>query len=120
MQRLHFVSAMVIGVLAFAPLVQAKDHIVQMGSTNGRLIYEPKTVTVAKGDTVTWTMGKAGPHNVVFSKAPAGVDVTTISHKKLVNKTDPTFKTTFAEAGDYSYFCTPHKGAGMVGKITVK
>jgi plastocyanin len=32
-------------------------------------------------------------------------------------------KTTFPEdtpAGEYTYYCEPHRGAGMIGKITVE
>jgi plastocyanin len=29
------------------------------------------------------------------------------------------FDVTFPEAGDYTYWCGPHKGAGMVGTIHV-
>lgn len=118
--KFRLISALVVGMLTIAPTVLAKEHTIQMGANNGRLVYEPKALTIAKGDTVVWTMGKAGPHNVIFDKAPAGVDVKAISHPKLVNKTDPTFKTTFTAVGDYGYNCKPHKGAGMVAKITVK
>ncbi len=120
MQFLKVLTTVAIGVLLVAPMAQAKNYTVQMGANNGRLIFVPNTLTLAKGDTVNWTVGKAGPHNVVFSKAPAGVDVKAISHTKLVAKTDPSFVSTFATPGDYAYNCVPHKGAGMVAKITVK
>jgi plastocyanin len=115
-------AAMVVGVLALAPLAQAAEVEVKMGAANGRLVFEPKEVTIKKGDSVRWVFVKAGPHNVMFDKAkvPAGVDAATISHKKLVNKTDPSFVTKFDKVGEYYYFCVPHKGAGMVGEVVVK
>ena len=30
------------------------------------------------------------------------------------------FDVAFAEAGDYTYWCGPHKGAGMIGTIHVE
>jgi plastocyanin len=93
---------------------------VEMGGNAGQLKFVPNAITVKPGGKIKWVLNKAGPHNVVFDSAPAGVDVKAISHPKLVNKTDPSFVTTFTVPGDYTYHCAPHKGAGMIGKITVK
>jgi len=112
--------AMAIGVLALAPMAQAAEVTVNMGAANGRLVFEPKEVDIKKGDTVRWVFVKAGPHNVIFDKAPAGVDVKSLSHTKLIAKTDPSFVTKFDVVGEYKYACAPHKGAGMMGKIEVK
>ncbi|WP_218082335.1 plastocyanin [Anthocerotibacter panamensis] len=122
MRGLTVLSAVAIGVLFLAPMVQAKEVVVSMGSASGRLIFEPKEVTISKGDTVRWKYVKAGPHNVVFDpkKVPAGIDAVALSHKKLISKDDPTYVTKFDKPGEYYYFCTPHKGAGMVGEVTVK
>jgi len=120
MRAMNVLSAVVVGVMVLAPVAHAANVEVEMGGKNGSLMFMPKTLVIKKGDTVTWEMQKAGPHNVIFDAAPAGVDVKALSHPKLVNKTDPSFVTTFTVPGDYSYHCAPHKGAGMVGKITVQ
>jgi plastocyanin len=54
------------------------------------------------------------PHNVVFEKA------TDKSHKNLVFSPGDGYESTFNEAGEYSYYCEPHRGAGMVGKVVVQ
>jgi plastocyanin len=70
---------------------------------------------------------KVPPHNVVFdaAKNPAK-DATlakSLSHKNLMMSAGQKETTTFpadAPAGDYTFYCEPHRGAGMVGTITVQ
>jgi plastocyanin len=86
---------------------------VKMGSDKGQLVFEPKEVTINVGDTVKWVNNKAFPHNVVFE----GHDE--LSHKKLAQKPKAELESTFNESGEFTYYCAPHRGAGMVGKIIV-
>jgi plastocyanin len=86
---------------------------VKMGNGKGQLVFEPKVLTIKVGDTVRWINYKAYPHNVVFNDE-------SLSHKKLLLKPQQTVETTFTKAGEYEYYCTPHRGAGMVGKIIVQ
>jgi hypothetical protein len=37
----------------------------------------------------------------------------------LLNAQDETVTVTLTKPGTYEYYCEPHQGAGMVGKITV-
>ena len=87
---------------------------VYMGSNGGQLVFDPKVVTIKVGDTVKWVNNKAFPHNVVFDGHAE------LSHKKLAQKPKAVLKTTFNEAGEFSYYCSPHRGAGMVGKVIVQ
>jgi plastocyanin len=101
----------------------AASHTVVMGGAKG-LVFEPSALTIKAGDTVEFTVGQLPPHNVVFDKVP-GDDkalAASLSHKGLEGA-GSSFKVTFpadAPAGEYSYFCLPHRGAGMVGKISVQ
>jgi plastocyanin len=117
MSRFAIAAALLVSAATILPAGQvfAKEYVVNMGTKTGQLQYEPKTLSIAKGDTVKWVVQKAGPHNVVFDGADAAY-----SHKKLAAKTDPTFVTKFDKAGTFKYNCTPHKAAGMIGEITVK
>jgi plastocyanin len=92
----------------------AEVYTVKMGGDNGQLAYVPKVLTIKVGDTVKWVNNKAFPHNVVFEGQPE------LSHKKLMQKPQQEVETTFTEPGEYTYYCTPHRGAGMVGKIIVQ
>lgn len=72
--------------------------------------FTPSAVTIAKGGTVTWTIGTRR-HNVTFfanPAAPASVEA----------GTNVTASRTFPQAGSYPYNCSLH--AGMTGIITVQ
>lgn len=100
---------------------------VKMGADNGMLSFVPAKVTIKPGDTVEWVNNKVSPHNVVFdlAKTPAaGKDLAkSLSHKALAMKPGEKFTATFpadAAGGTYTYYCEPHRGAGMVGTISVE
>ncbi len=104
----------------------AATFTVKMGSDNGMLVFEPKSITVKPGDTVRWEMNKVGPHNAVFdasgipganAKLASG-----LSRSKLLFSAGEAYEVTIpadAPAGKYSYYCQPHRGAGMVGEVVV-
>lgn len=102
----------------------AETYTVKMGTNKG-LVFEPKVVSVKPGDVVKWEVGVLPPHNVVFdvSKIPGGSKdlADKMSHKGL-ESAGKSFELTIpadAPAGEYSYFCLPHRGAGMVGKVVI-
>ena len=110
-------SALVLVVSTFFLSVSpaAADTVsVKMGSDSGMLKFVPETVTIKEGDTVKWENNKMSPHNVVFENASDK------SHKNLVFSPGDGYESTFNEAGEYSYYCEPHRGAGMVGKVVVQ
>ena len=92
----------------------AETYEVKMGSDNGMLQFVPNTLTIKEGDTVKWVNNKMAPHNVVFDSSNLK------SHKQLVFSPGESYETTFKETGEYSYYCEPHRGAGMVGKVVVQ
>lgn len=112
------ISFLLLGlVIAFNTLtanVYAETFTVKMGSDKGALVFEPKNITIKAGDTIQWINNKAYPHNIVVQGEAE------LSHKKLLVKPAATVESTFTAAGEYSYYCTPHRGAGMVGKVTVQ
>ena len=42
-----------------------------------------------------------------------------LDHEALAMLPGEEFDVTFTEAGDYTYWCAPHKGAGMIGHVHV-
>ncbi len=112
------ISLLVLGLVISFNLVTAnvaaETITVKMGSDRGALVFEPKDVIIQSGDTIKWVNNKAYPHNVIVQGEAE------LSHKKLLVKPGATVESTFATAGEYSYYCTPHRGAGMVGKVTVQ
>ena len=75
----------------------------------GNFSFNPATLTVAVGTTVTWTNGDDIPHKVVS---------TDNVFKGKVLDTDEKFSYTFPKAGTYPYFCLIHPK--MTGKIVVQ
>ncbi len=80
---------------------------------NESMVYSKKIVKINTGDTVFWKATDKG-HNVEFIKngVPEGVD----KFKSKFNK-DAEYK--FTVPGIYAYWCTPHKGMGMIGFVVV-
>ncbi|MGB3493737.1 MAG: plastocyanin [Elainellaceae cyanobacterium] len=104
---------------AFASTVEVK-----MGADSGMLQFVPSEVTVSPGDTVKFVMNKLGPHNVVFDKTPGDADLAkSLSANGLLFAPGESVDVAIpsdAPTGTYSYYCTPHRGAGMAGKIVVQ
>ena len=118
-------AALVVSSCAFlASPAFAADQTVKMGSDGGLLIFEPATITVSQGDTVTWENNKMAPHNVVFDakSIPGGKSTADkLTNSKLTFSPGESYSSTFdVEPGEYTYYCAPHRGAGMVGKIIVQ
>jgi len=85
---------------------------VTMGS-NGNLVFEPAEISISAGDTVHFVNGMLPPHNVIVEDHPE------LSHDALLFMPGESFDVTFTEAGDYTYWCAPHKSAGMIGHAHV-
>ncbi|KAI3507106.1 hypothetical protein L2E82_21589 [Cichorium intybus] len=96
---------------------------VLLGDNDGGLVFEPSTFSIASGEKIVFKNNRGFPHNVVFDEdeVPAGVDASKISmsEEDLLNAGGETYAVTLTEKGTYSFYCSPHQGAGMVGKVTV-
>ncbi len=117
------VVMLVIGSLVFSSPAEAANYTVTMGA--GGLQFGPKKVAVKPGDTVTFKNGMLAPHNVMFNpaKSPDSDLAKSLSHKQLAFKAGESFDVQIpadAKSGDYEFFCTPHRGAGMVGHLVVE
>ncbi|HVN75078.1 MAG TPA: cupredoxin family copper-binding protein [Thermoanaerobaculaceae bacterium] len=70
--------------------------------------FNPATITVPAGTTVTWTNRDDMPHTVVANDR---------SFRSGALDTEQTFSHTFEAPGTFVYFCSIH--ASMVGKVIV-
>jgi len=77
-----------------------------------KMVYSQEVVNVEVGDTVTWIPTSKG-HNVEIVAAPDGFDIP----KKSKNSKEVSID--FTVPGIYYYWCTPHKGMGMIGLVVV-
>ena len=86
---------------------------VQMGA-DGNLVFSPDEVTINAGESVHFINNMLPPHNVVVE------DHDELSHEALAMLPGEDFEVAFPEAGDYTYWCAPHKGTGMIGTVHVE
>eukprot|EP00192_Tetraselmis_astigmatica_P015272 CAMPEP_0117661830 /NCGR_PEP_ID=MMETSP0804-20121206/7742_1 /TAXON_ID=1074897 /ORGANISM="Tetraselmis astigmatica, Strain CCMP880" /LENGTH=155 /DNA_ID=CAMNT_0005468715 /DNA_START=68 /DNA_END=535 /DNA_ORIENTATION=+ len=115
-------QAATVGVASLALTLGANAATIKLGSDSGALVFEPSSVTVSKGEKVTWVNNAGFPHNIVFDEdnVPEGVNVDKISRDDYLNAPGETYELSFDTPGEYGYYCEPHQGAGMQGKIIVQ
>ena len=106
---MKFIFALLASIFFAAP-AWAVD--VQMGA-NGNLVFEPAEVSISAGESVHFINNMLPPHNVVVEDHPEW------SHEGLAMLPGEDFEVAFPEPGDYTYWCAPHKGAGMIGTVHV-
>ena len=112
--------ALVLAVLALAAGLAvpalAKNADVSIVGTS----FQPATITVGVGDTVTWTTTQSiGQQHSVTSGKPGAADSGKAFDSGIVlTKNGDTYSFTFPTAGEYDYYCIVH-GAAMSGHVTV-
>ncbi len=118
--RLGLVAGvLLVALAAIGPALAATKTVEIIDKT-----FAPADITIAPGDTVTWTVTKSigEPHTVTATAtggAKPAFDSSTDDPGLAKLKDDGgTFSFTFAEAGTYAYLCTIH-AADMKGTITV-
>ena len=84
-----------------------QDATIQVVMTNRT--FDPVTVSIEVGDTVTWTNQDAPKHDVVAENG---------EFKSSLFDTGGTYSYTFTEAGTYPYHCSIHPG--MIGTVIVQ
>jgi len=108
-------SLVMLSALSISLSALAADQTIEMLNKleKENMVFSKKIVKIDKGDTVFWKATKAG-HNVEFIKGgvPEGVE----KFRSALSK-DTEYK--FEIPGIYAYWCTPHKGMGMIGFVVV-
>ena len=106
---------LILTITLWTSLSYAADVTVEMLNKldNEYMVFSQKIVKVDLGDTIFWKSTDPG-HNVEFIKGgvPEGVG----KFKSKLSK-DTEYK--FTIPGIYAYWCTPHKGMGMIGFVIV-
>jgi pseudoazurin len=100
---------------AFASLATAADFEVQMlnKGKDGAMIFEPASVKIATGDTVTFTPTDKSHHaETVKDLIPDGA-------APFKGKMNEQIKVTFDAPGAYAVKCAPHVGMGMIALVVV-
>lgn len=78
-----------------------------------RMVFIPAILKIEPGDTVKFVSKSKGHNSQSDKKAiPEGAE----NWKSKIGKD---FEVTYTIEGTYGYYCTPHRGLGMVGLILV-
>lgn len=87
---------------------------------NSKYVYDPDSITVTAGETVTWTWA-SNNHNVVVDEQPDDADWPGTDGGAAETYDDGyEYTYTFETPGTYSYYCSPHEGMGMVAEVVVE
>jgi plastocyanin len=87
---------------------------------DGTNVFDSDSLTVAVGETVTWTWD-SNTHNVVVESQPDGADWSgTDGGATETYDEGYEYTHTFDTAGTYEYYCSPHRGLGMEGEVVVE
>ena len=114
MKAITFIGA-VFAFVFMANLAYAKTVEIEMLNKDGagrKMVYSLDIANIDLGDTIKWVPTSKG-HNVEIVAAPEGFDIP----KKSKNGKEVSIE--FTVPGIYYYWCTPHKGMGMIGLIVV-
>ena len=104
--------ALIIAALLSTPSLAADVTIEMLNkdADGNRMVYSQEIAKVEAGDTVTWLPASKG-HNVEMISSP--------NDMRFKSKNGKETKITFDTPGIYYYWCTPHKGMGMIGLVVV-
>ena len=64
----RYAKAAGVGAASLALALSANAASVKLGADGGALVFDPATITIKAGESVTWTNNVGFPHNVVFDE----------------------------------------------------
>ena len=108
MKYLALAAAMLMSSRAFA--ADLTIEMLNKDADGNKMVYSEEIARVDVGDTITWSPTTKG-HNVEMIASP--------NDMKLKSKNGKEVQVTFDAPGIYYYWCTPHKGMGMIGLVVV-
>ena len=89
------------------------------------MTFDPPVARITAGDTVVWINDGAVPHTTTADPSAAGNPDNVVLPQgastwdsKFLNSGE-TFEQVMTVVGDYTYLCTLHEAAGMVGRLEV-
>ena len=101
-------------------------------SMTGERAFEPESISVSVGETVTWANDSADAHTVTAeeqslpdgaeyfaSGGAASEDAAADDIAAGLMTEGEAFSVTFEEPGTYRYYCIPHRSEGMTGTVIV-
>ena len=99
-----------LGISSQALAANMTIEMLNKDADGNKMVFSEEIVRIGVGDTVTWVPTDKG-HNVEMVSSP--------NDMKFKSKNNKEVSLTFEQTGIYYYWCTPHKGMGMIGLILV-
>ena len=112
MKTLTFYLAAFSLVFAVSSANAMTIEMLNKDDAGNKMVYSEELARVDVGETITWIPTSKG-HNVEMI---AGPDEAELPEK---SKNGKEVSMTFEAPGIYYYWCTPHKGMGMIGLVVV-
>lgn len=114
MKTIAFYLAMfwVVFAVSYANAATRPIQMLNRDQAGNKMVYSEDIALIGVGETITWVPTSKG-HNVEWIAGPNGADLP----KKSKNSKEVSM--TFEVPGIYYYWCTPHKGMGMIGLVVV-
>jgi plastocyanin len=119
---LSLLTACALGGPAYAPSQDSTAQVVEMTST---LSFYPSELHIRAGDAVEWRNRSLFTHTVTDDPAKASNP----EDSALPPGAEPfsaqvapgeVYRHTFTVPGTYRYFCEPHEGLDMLGRVVVE
>jgi plastocyanin len=97
-------------LFTFGVYAQMTDRVVPAAAkvSIANFAFTPAAITIAPGETVTWTNDDGAPHGLVYGDGKAGTDLLLPG---------AAFSRRFDQAGSYDYNCSIHPY--MTGRVVV-
>lgn len=110
--------AMLIGfAVLHAPAAYAREYVVHaVSKPDGAYAFQPETVNIQPGDTVTWENSQDDTHNIMAEKLPKDAEY---FESPMFEKKGDRWSYNFKTPGTYVYHCHPHAENNMRGTVIV-
>ena len=108
----YLTTFLIVFVLGAANAGARTIEMLNKDEAGNKMVYSEELARIEVGETITWVPTSKG-HNVEWIAGPDGAELP----KKSKNSKEVSM--TFEVPGIYYYWCTPHKGMGMIGLVVV-
>lgn len=108
----YLTTFLIVFVLGSANAGARTIEMLNKDEAGNKMVYSEELARIEVGETITWVPTSKG-HNVEWIAGPDGAELP----KKSKNSKEVSM--TFEVPGIYYYWCTPHKGMGMIGLVVV-
>jgi plastocyanin len=115
-----------VGVMTAGPALAQSKTVEVIMKQGAKTIFDPETVAIDAGDTVSWSNPTFVTHSVTFDPSQAQMASNVVLPAGVAPfdsgsmEQDQTYTHQFTVKGTYKYVCKFHEAMGMVGTIIVK